>query len=105
VTRILTTFALLAVALVVFAGVAFAGGTPSDDQYENETPGVVEEGGGGEEGGGVAGAVGEEEPTLVETVSGALPFTGFPALGVLAGGALLVASGVALRRRGSGRDD
>jgi hypothetical protein len=41
-----------------------------------------------------------EEPTLVESATDALPFTGFQATLVLIAGAILAAAGLALRRIG-----
>ncbi len=55
--------------------------------------------------GGVEGTIEEEEPTLIESVTDELPFTGFQALIVLGAGAGLAGAGVALRRIGRNKND
>lgn len=82
-TRKFMASAAAALAAGALAGPAIAG-TPSDEEYGNP---LSEEASGGSEG------------TLgAEATSGDLPFTGFEAIAVLAGGIGLASAGLVLRR-------
>ena len=87
------TFAAIAAGASMFVLVGTAAAqTPSSVQYDG---GVLGEGPGGTQGGGAGGA------GTTSAGSGSLPFTGFQA-GLLAlGGAGMIGTGIALRRRGS----
>jgi hypothetical protein len=85
------------VALTVSAPV-LAGGSPSDQQYENVVSGVA-----GERAR-LEGRIDRVKPTLLAAAGGALPFTGFAAGSVLVGSIVLTAAGFVIRRHSRRRD-